>query len=174
MRCQSFALLYLILRLIDGAAQYFMSSAPATSWACTLRPICAGMPSPTCSGSEPHLLLPTPKWGRSWAGITNDLFDVTEFAHHCPEEFFIAGHQDRGLVHHPDAQASIPLTLVMFACVPVMVVVSITLQPDMLRAAFRRQRFADRRAERSALRTACWAQRVVKAFCRRRGGERKV
>ncbi len=22
--------------------------------------------------------------------ITNDLFDVTEFAHHCPEEFFIA------------------------------------------------------------------------------------
>ena len=23
--------------------------------------------------------------------ITNDLFDVTEFAHHCPEEFFIAG-----------------------------------------------------------------------------------
>ncbi len=23
--------------------------------------------------------------------ITSDLFDVTEFAHHCPEEFFIAG-----------------------------------------------------------------------------------
>jgi ATP-binding cassette subfamily B protein len=23
--------------------------------------------------------------------ITNDLFDVTEFARHCPEEFFIAG-----------------------------------------------------------------------------------
>ena len=23
--------------------------------------------------------------------ITTDLFDVTEFAHHCPEEFFIAG-----------------------------------------------------------------------------------
>ena len=25
------------------------------------------------------------------ARITSDLFDVTEFAHHCPEEFFIAG-----------------------------------------------------------------------------------
>ena len=23
--------------------------------------------------------------------ITTDLFDITEFAHHCPEEFFIAG-----------------------------------------------------------------------------------
>lgn len=25
------------------------------------------------------------------ARITSDLFEVTEFAHHCPEEFFIAG-----------------------------------------------------------------------------------
>ena len=33
--------------------------------------------------------------------ITNDLFDVTEFAHHCPEEFFIAAHEDRGVVCHP-------------------------------------------------------------------------
>ena len=25
------------------------------------------------------------------ARITSDLFEITEFAHHCPEEFLIAG-----------------------------------------------------------------------------------
>ena len=30
------------------------------------------------------------KIGQLMARITSDLFDVTEFAHHCPEEFFIA------------------------------------------------------------------------------------
>lgn len=29
--------------------------------------------------------------GHIMGRITNDLFEVTEFAHHCPEEFFIAG-----------------------------------------------------------------------------------
>ena len=43
------ALLYLILRLIDGAAQYFMSGT-GHIMAFTLRPICGGMPLPTCSG----------------------------------------------------------------------------------------------------------------------------
>lgn len=31
------------------------------------------------------------KVGQLMARITSDLFEVTEFAHHCPEEFFIAG-----------------------------------------------------------------------------------
>lgn len=31
------------------------------------------------------------KIGQIMARITSDLFDVTEFAHHCPEEFFITG-----------------------------------------------------------------------------------
>lgn len=31
------------------------------------------------------------KVGQIMARITSDLFEVTEFAHHCPEEFFIAG-----------------------------------------------------------------------------------
>ena len=30
------------------------------------------------------------KTGQIMSRITNDLFDITEFAHHCPEEFFIA------------------------------------------------------------------------------------
>ena len=31
------------------------------------------------------------KVGQIMSRITSDLFDVTEFSHHCPEEFFIAG-----------------------------------------------------------------------------------
>jgi ATP-binding cassette subfamily B protein len=31
------------------------------------------------------------KIGQLMSRMTSDLFDVTEFAHHCPEEFFIAG-----------------------------------------------------------------------------------
>ena len=31
------------------------------------------------------------KVGQIMSRITTDLFDVTEFSHHCPEEFFIAG-----------------------------------------------------------------------------------
>ena len=30
------------------------------------------------------------KVGTIMGRITNDLFDVTEFAHHCPEEFFVS------------------------------------------------------------------------------------
>lgn len=31
------------------------------------------------------------KVGQIMGRITNDLFDVTEFAHHCPEEFLLRG-----------------------------------------------------------------------------------
>ena len=38
-----------------------------------------------------HTYYNNTKVGQIMGRITNDLFDVTEFAHHCPEEFFIAG-----------------------------------------------------------------------------------
>ena len=71
--------------------------------------------------------------------ITNDLFDVTEFAHHCPEEFFIAGIKIVASFVIL-CQASVPLTLVVFACVPLMGVVSVKLNHK-LRERFRQQRF---------------------------------
>ncbi len=70
--------------------------------------------------------------------ITNDLFDVTEFAHHCPEEFFIAAIKfvaSFTILCH----ASIGLTLAVFACLPLMAVVSVYLN-GRLRARFRQQR----------------------------------
>ncbi len=93
--------------------------------------------------------------------ITNDLFDVTEFSHHCPEEFFIAG--IKILVSFVIlCRSSVPLTLIMFACVPLMILCCVPFNLR-LRAAFRSQRRQigelNARIEDSLL-----GVRVVKAF----------
>ena len=82
------ALLYLVLRLIDGAAAYYMSSTGHIM----------GVYIETDMGRDAfahlqrlsHTYYSNTKVGQIMGRITNDLFDVTEFAHHCPEEFFIA------------------------------------------------------------------------------------
>lgn len=101
------------------------------------------------------------KVGQIMGRITNDLFDVTEFAHHCPEEFFIAG--IKTLISFVIlAQISLPLTLLVFVFVPVMAWVCMTLNFRM-RAAFSKQRNQigelNARIEDSLL-----GQKVVKAF----------
>ncbi len=41
--------------------------------------------------TAPFSYFDTTKVGQLMSRITTDLFDIAEFAHHCPEEFFIAG-----------------------------------------------------------------------------------
>ena len=55
--------------------------------------------------------------------ITNDLFDVTEFAHHCPEEFFIAGVKIV-ISFILLSRINIALTTIIFIFIPLMVVFS--------------------------------------------------
>ena len=62
--------------------------------------------------------------------ITNDLFDVTEFAHHCPEEFFIAGVKIIGSFTIL-CTVNIPLTLIIFALLPPMVFIMFRLNRRM-------------------------------------------
>lgn len=70
--------------------------------------------------------------------ITSDLFDVTEFAHHCPEEFFIAF--VKIIVSFVIlSRINLLLTVVIFALIPVMVV-SCTYFNLKMRKAFKRQR----------------------------------
>lgn len=57
------------------------------------------------------------KVGVLMSGLTNDLFDITEFAHHCPEEFFIAGVKIIGSFAIL-CTVNIPLTLIIFAFLP--------------------------------------------------------
>ena len=59
------------------------------------------------------------KVGQIMSRITTDLFEITEFAHHCPEEFFIAAIKIVASFSILSTM-SIPLTLMMFAVLPLM------------------------------------------------------
>lgn len=101
------------------------------------------------------------KVGQIMGRITNDLFDVTEFSHHCPEEFFIAG--IKAVISFIIlAQISVGLTLIIFVVVPIMAVTCTAVNLRM-REAFRKQRVQigelNARIEDSLL-----GQKVVKAF----------
>jgi ATP-binding cassette subfamily B protein len=78
------------------------------------------------------------KVGQLMSRITSDLFDITEFAHHCPEEYFIAAVKISAafviLV-----QINSPLTIIIFAIVPLMIFSAMRWRMKM-RAAFKKQR----------------------------------
>ena len=70
--------------------------------------------------------------------ITSDLFDVTEFAHHCPEEFFIAF--IKIIVSFVIlSRVNLLLTVIIFAMIPIMVL-SCTYFNLQVKKAFKRQR----------------------------------
>lgn len=101
------------------------------------------------------------KVGQIMGRITNDLFDVTEFAHHCPEEFFIAG--IKLMVSFVIlARINVALTLIIFLIIPLMVLVCMKLNFRM-KSIFRVQRShigeLNARIEDSLL-----GHKVVKAF----------
>ncbi len=62
------------------------------------------------------------KIGTIMSRITSDLFDVTEFSHHCPEEFFIA-FVKIAVAFILLCTINVPLTLIIFSIVPPMVIV---------------------------------------------------
>ena len=153
------AALYFVLRIIDGAASYFMSGIGHIMG--------VHIETDMRRDAFDHLLrldhtyYNNTKVGQIMGRITNDLFDVTEFAHHCPEEFFIAFIKITASFFIL-CQASVPLTLVVFACVPLMGVVSVYLNLK-LRARFRQQRFQIGELN-ATIEDSLLGQRVVKAF----------
>lgn len=113
-------LIYLILRVIDTAANYYMASVGHIM----------GTKIETDMRSDffAHLqklsfsYYDNAKVGTLMSRITSDLFDVTEFAHHCPEEFFIAGIKiicSFAIL----CTMSLPLTLIVFSIIPPMIIV---------------------------------------------------
>ena len=153
------AALYFVLRVIDSAASYFMSG--------TGHIMGVHIETDMRRDAFDHLLrldhtyYNNTKVGQIMGRITNDLFDVTEFAHHCPEEFFIAGIKIAASFVIL-CQSSVLLTLVVFACVPLMGVVSVKLNQK-LRARFREQRFQIGELN-ATIEDSLLGQRVVKAF----------
>ncbi len=151
--------LYFVLRVIDSAANFYM--------AYTGHVMGTRIETDMRRAAYHHLqklsntYYNNTKIGQIMGRITNDLFDVTEFAHHCPEEFFIAG--IKILVSFLIlAQTSLSLTVIVFCCIPVMLLVCTKLNAK-VKAAFRRQRQQigelNARIEDSLL-----GHKVVKAF----------
>lgn len=128
--------LYLTLRVVDAAAYYYMAN--------TGHVMGARIETDMRRDLFSHLqLLPfkyydNTKVGTLMSRITNDLFDVTEFAHHCPEEFFIAGIKIVASFIIL-CTMSVPLTLIVFAVIPPMIAVLYYFNKRM-RAGFREQR----------------------------------
>lgn len=151
--------LYLVLRIIDAAAYYYMAyvgHVMGTKIETDMR---------RDAYAHLHKLSNTyfnnTKVGQIMGRITNDLFDVTEFSHHCPEEFFIAG--IKGIVSFIILMnINIPLTVLIFIIIPIMILICRSLNKKM-RETFRRQRVMigelNARIEDSLL-----GQKVVKAF----------
>ena len=99
--------------------------------------------------------------GKIMSRMTNDLMDVSELAHHGPENLLISGIMIVGSFVYL-CTISVPLTLIIFACVPVMVVVSLFCRKRM------RDAFAESRKSiaviNAALESSISGIRVTKAF----------
>lgn len=152
-------ILYFALRIIDSAAYYYMAyigHVMGTKIETDMR---------RDAYSHLHKLSNTyfnnTKVGQIMGRITNDLFDVTEFSHHCPEEFFIAG--VKGIVSFIILMnINVWLTLIIFIIIPLMLITCQKISKKM-RETFRNQRVLigelNARIEDSLL-----GQKVVKAF----------
>ncbi len=109
--------LYILLRIIDAAANYFMQSVGHIMG--------SQMETDMRSDLFHHVqqlsfsFFSEAKVGQIMARITSDLFQVTEFAHHCPEEFFIAAIKI-AVSFTVLCGMNIPLTLLVFAVLPFM------------------------------------------------------
>lgn len=129
-------LLYLVLRIVDASANYFMQSIGHVMG--------ARIETDMRRDLFDHLqrlsytFYDSNKIGQIMARITSDLFDVTEFAHHCPEEFFIAGLKivvSFAIL----SNYSLTLTLIIFAIIPLMLLSTIYFNRRM-RRAFKKSR----------------------------------
>ncbi len=127
---------YILLRVIDTAANYFMTSVGhimGTRIETDMRrDLFSHLQKLSFSFYD------NTKVGTLMSRITNDLFDVTEFAHHCPEEFFIAGVKIIGAFILL-CTINPWLTLIVFSVIPVILVVSVIFRRKM-RNNFRESR----------------------------------
>jgi ATP-binding cassette subfamily B protein len=132
------ALVYFVLRIIDALANYYMADIGHVMGA----KIETDMRREAYSHLQQlsNTYFNNTKVGQIMGRITNDLFEVTEFAHHCPEEFFIAALK---IVISFIILSGInfELTLMVFIFVPIMTVVCRLINKKM-RRAFSEQRIS--------------------------------
>ena len=150
---------YLAMRLIDGLAYFYMANVGHVM----------GTKIETDMRKDlfTHLqrlhmgYYDNAKIGSLMSRITGDLFDVTEFAHHCPEEFFIAGIKIIAAFVIL-CTFNVPLTLLVFLVVPPMLV-ALTLFNRKIKKGFRQQRVEIGKLN-SQVEDSLLGIRVVKSF----------
>ena len=153
--------IYIVLRIIDTLANYYMASVGHIMG--------AKIESDMRHDFFEHLqklsfsYYDRAKIGTLMSRITNDLFDITEFSHHCPEEFFIAGIKILASFVIL-CTMNVPLTLIVFAVIPVMIFVLAKYQYKM-KAGFRESR-AQIGELNSQVEDSLLGIRVVKSFAK--------
>ena len=126
-------LLYLALRVIDAAGAYWMQSRGHFMGARIERDMRGDLFEHLQKLS--FTFYNNTKIGQLMARLSSDLFDIAEFAHHCPEEFFIAF--VKILVSFVIlVRMNVWMTLAVFLLVPVMIVLLRYFNKKM-RAAFK-------------------------------------
>ena len=129
-------LLYLFLRLVDTYATYFMSYQGHVMG--------LKVESDMRNDLFSHLMklsynyYDNAKVGQIMSRISNDLFDITEFAHHGPEEIFICSIKIIGSFIILSS-VNFYLTLIIFAILPIMMFSIIFFRKSM-KNAFKKQR----------------------------------
>jgi ATP-binding cassette subfamily B protein len=130
------AILYAALRVIDVLANYYMQNTGHVMGA-SIEKDMRGELYAHCQELS-YGFYTENKTGQLISRITSDLFDIAEFAHHCPEEYFIA------LVKMVVAfvvliRFNVLLTVVIFLLIPLMFFCSMQFK-DRMRNAFKLQR----------------------------------
>ncbi len=129
-------IIYLVLRLIDTMANYYMASIGHVMG--------AAMETDMRRDFFSHLqklsfgFYDNTKIGQLMSRLTSDMFDITEFAHHCPEEVFITTIKIVGSFIILSTY-NLWLTLLVFAIIPIMLVV-LNYFNIRMRAGFRESR----------------------------------
>lgn len=152
-------LFYVVLRLIDTASQFYMNSVGHIMG--------VHMETDMRRDLFDHLhklsfsYYDNTKVGTIMSRITSDLFDITEFAHHCPEEFFIAGIKIiAGFIIL--SSFNLWLTCIIFAILPLMMVCTRFFNKRM-RKAFKESRVQTGELN-AAVEDSLLGVRVVKSF----------
>lgn len=152
---------YILLRIIDTAANYYMTSIGHIMGTKIETDMRRDLFSHLQKLSFSYF--DNTKVGTLMSRITNDLFDVTEFAHHCPEEFFIAGVKIIGAFILL-CTINPYLTLIIFSVIPFILLASMFFRRKM------RNNFRDSRRQigelNSQIEDSLLGIRVTKSFAK--------
>ena len=109
----------------------------------------------------PYSFFDNHETGSIMTRLTSDLFEISELAHHGPENIFICAVMIIGSFAYL-CTIDIYLTLIIFACVPVLVLVSVMMRKKM------REAFTERRKSNAVINASIESSitgiRVTKAF----------